>query len=106
MIELNADNECGSDNVAKSKSLHVAYTTLMVEIWPASSDISLYEIAESSLKIDPNNVNPFCALVHRLCDEGTAGANPFGDAMAARIPEIDPTSPYAQYYFPLLLIFM
>ena len=91
--------------MAKSKSLRVAHTTLMVEIWPASSDISLCEIAESSLKIDPHNANPFSALVHRLCDEGAAGVNPFGDAMASRIPEIDPTSPYAPYLFSTVMNF-
>ena len=100
----NSDKEYGSENVAKSKSLRVAYTTLMVEICPLSPDISLHEMAENSLKIDPNNANPLIALVHRLED---VSANP-AMALAARIPEIDPTSPYAPYLFsiaPLLYFY-
>ena len=87
--------------MAKSKALRVAYTTLMIEILPASSDIVLCEMAESSLKIDPHNANPFIVLAHRLRKEC---AYPFAEAMAvaARIPEIDPKSPYAPYLFSLV----
>ena len=100
----NSDKEC--ENVAKS--LRVAYMTLMVEFCPASPDmdISLREMAESSLQIDPQNANPFIALVHRLGDECPfEPKNPFDETMvvAARILEIDPTSPYAPYLFLLLL---
>ena len=83
----------------KSKSLRVAYTTLMVEICPASPDISLREMAESSLKIDPHNANPFIVLVYRLIDERVHQQNPLVEEMAARISKIDPTSPYAPYIF-------
>ena len=107
-LHKSSDKECNDENVAKSKSLCVAYTTLMVQIWPASSspDISLREMAESSLQIDPQNANPFIALVHRLGDECPfEPKNPFDETMvvAARILEIDPTSPYAPYLFSLFL---
>ena len=61
-LHENSDKECDNDNVSKSKSLRVAYTTLMIEISPASSDNILREMAESSLKIDPHNANPFIVL--------------------------------------------
>ena len=99
----NSDKEC--ENVAKS--LRVAYMTLMVEFCPASPDmdISLREMAESSLKIDQHNANPFIVLVHRLIGEGEGVRlqNTLVGEMAARIPEIDPTSPYAPYLFSLFL---
>ena len=93
-LHKNSDKECDSENMAKSKSLRVAYTTLMIEILPASSDIR--EMIENSLKIDPHNANPLIVLVHQL-DSKSAH-----EVMAARIPEIDPTSPYAPYLFSLL----
>lgn len=98
-LDKNSDKEC--DNVTKSKLLHVAYKTLMAEIWPESSDTIIGEIAESSLKIDPHNANPFIVLTHRLCGESE---NPYGVTMAARISEIDPTSPYAQYLLFIVII--
>ena len=85
--------------MCKSKALRVAYTSLMAEIWPASSAISLREMAESSLKIDPHNANPFIVLAYRRDIESP---NSFCKAMAARILEIDPTSPYAPYLFSLI----
>ena len=88
--------------MAKSKSLRVAYTTLMVEIWPASSDIVLREMAENSLKIDPHNANSFNALVHRLINENAEAAM----ALAACIPKIDPMSPYAPYLFSIVIFLL
>ena len=92
----NSDNEY--DNVAKSKALLVAYATLMIEILPASSDIR--EMVENSLKIDPHNANPLIVLVHQL-DSKSAH-----EVMAARIPEIDPTSPYAPYLFSIVIFLL
>ena len=74
----------------------------MVEIWPASSDNILCEMAESSLKIDPQNANSFSALVHRLINENAEAAM----ALAARIPKIDPMSPYAPYLFSILIFLL
>ena len=112
-IELheNSDKECDNDNVSKSKSLRVAYTTLMIEISPASSDNILREMAESSLKIDPHNANPFIVLAHRLADENPVDPKnlfdePSGVAVSARIPEIDPTSPYAPYLFSIVIFLL
>ena len=103
-MDENSDKECDSENVAKSKSLRVAYTTLMIEILPASSDNILHEMAENSLKIDPHNANPFIVLVHRLIDERVHQQNPLVEEMAARISKIDPASPYAPYLFSIFLL--
>ena len=96
----NSDKECDNDNLAKS--LRVAYTTLMVEILPTSSDISLREMAERSLEIDRNNANPFIVLIYRAKD---VRANP-AMTLAARIPEIDSTSPYAEYLFSIVIFLL
>ena len=110
-LHENSDKECNNDNVSKSKLLHVAYTTLMIEISPASSDNILREMAESSLKIDPHNANPFIVLVHRLgaktlFDPKNPFDEPMAVAMGARIPEIDPTSPYASYLFSIVIFLL
>ena len=69
----------------------------MVRICRASPDISLREMAESSLKIDPNNANPLIVLMHRFEYVSTNPAM----ALAPRIPEIDPISPCALYLFSI-----
>ena len=73
----------------------------MIEIWPTSTDIGLREMAESSLQIDPHNANPFIVLVHRLCAKNASGNEAM--VLSARIPEIDPTSPYAPYIFSIVI---
>ena len=83
----------------------------MIEMLPASSDNILREMAESSLKIDPHNANPFIVLAHRLADENPVDPKnlfdePSGVAVSARIPEIDPTSPYAPYLFSIVIFLL
>ena len=75
----------------------------MIEIWPELSDIVLHEMAENSLKIDPHNANPFIVLVHRLLHERVHLQNPLVEEMAALIPKIDPTCPYAPYLFSIVI---